>query len=70
MNTGTPVFKIHKIQHFVTICGKSLSEISNLHERNHFSINAYVCQNKLMEHSSCMTVVAWGLNVKTYPTTQ
>ena len=23
MNTGTPIFKIHKIQHFVTICEKS-----------------------------------------------
>ena len=34
-NTGTPIFKIHKIQHFVTICQKSLSEISHFLEQNH-----------------------------------
>ena len=36
MNTGTPIFKIHKIQHFITICQKSLSEISCFHEQNLF----------------------------------
>ena len=36
MNTGTPIFEIHKIRHFVTICGKSFFEISNFHEQNHF----------------------------------
>ena len=41
MNTGTPIFKIHKVQHFVTICQKSLTEISNFHEQNHFITKAY-----------------------------
>ena len=41
MNTGTPIKKIHKIQHFVTICQKSLTEISNFHEQNHFITIAY-----------------------------
>ena len=36
MNTGTPIFKIHKVQHFVTIWQHSLSEIFNFHEQNHF----------------------------------
>ena len=39
MNTGTPIFKIHNIQHFVTICEKSLFEISNFHEQNDFITN-------------------------------
>ena len=36
MNTGTPIFKIHKIQHIDTICETSLFEIVNFHEQNHF----------------------------------
>ena len=35
MNTGIPIFKIHTIQQFVTICEKSLFEI-NFHEQNNF----------------------------------
>ena len=59
-----PIYKIHKLQHFVTICETSLFEISNFHEQNHF-ITDY-CSN---EHSY-MTVAALDQNVKTYPTTQ
>ena len=33
--------KMHKIQHFVTICEKPRFEISNFHEQNHFITNAY-----------------------------
>ena len=29
MNTGTPIFEIHKINNFVTICETSLLEMSN-----------------------------------------
>ena len=41
MNTGNPIFKIHKIQHFVTICEKSLLEISSFYEQNHFITKAF-----------------------------
>ena len=41
MNTDTPIFKIHKIQHFVTICENLNFEISIFHEQNHFIIIAY-----------------------------
>ena len=41
MNTGTPILKNHKIQHFVTICEKSFFEISNFNEQNHFITKAY-----------------------------
>ena len=41
MKTDTHIFKIHKIQHFVTICEASFFEISNFHEQNHFRTNAY-----------------------------
>ena len=49
MNTGTPIFKIHKIQHLVTICEQSLFEISNFHEQNHFFTKAYDCRNRLIQ---------------------
>ena len=49
MNTGTPIFKIHKIQHFVTVCRKSLPEISNFHEQNHFITKAYDWRNKCIQ---------------------
>ena len=67
MNTGTPIFKIHKIQHFVTICQRSLSEISNFHKQNHFITKAYDWRNNLYrnEHYSCMTGVAMGQNLQT-----
>ena len=32
MNTGTPIFKIHKIQYFVTISKRSLPKISSFHK--------------------------------------
>ena len=41
MNTGIPIFKNHKIQHFVTVCEKSLFEISSFNEKNHVSTKAY-----------------------------
>ena len=72
MNTGTPIFKIHKIQHFITIWQKPLSEISYFHEQNLFITKAYDWRNTVLQkwtHYS-MTVVAIGQNVKTYPTTQ
>ena len=40
MNASSPIFKIHKIQHFVTICDESLFEISTLREQNHFIAEA------------------------------
>ena len=40
MNTGTSIFKIHKIEHFVTICENSLFEIANFQEQNHFITKA------------------------------
>ena len=40
MNTGTPIFKIHKTEHFVTIYEKSPFEISNFQEQNHSIIKA------------------------------
>ena len=49
MNTGTPIFKIHKFQHFVTFCEKSIFEISNFHKQNHFITKAYDCRNRLMQ---------------------
>ena len=69
MNTGTPIFKIHKIRHFVTTCGKSIlkypifmskttSLLKNMTEETDYCIN---------KHSSSMTVVSFGQNVKTYP---
>ena len=33
MNTGTPIFKIHKIQHFDTVCETLLFEVANFHEK-------------------------------------
>ena len=41
MNKGVPIFKIHIIQHFVTLCQISLTEIYNFHEQNHFISKAY-----------------------------
>ena len=41
MKTGTHIFKIHKIQHFVRICETSLFEISHFHAQNHFRTKAY-----------------------------
>ena len=32
MITGTPIFKIHKIQHLVTICEQPLFEISDFRD--------------------------------------
>ena len=49
MNTGTPIIKIHKFQHFVTFCEKSIFEIPNVHEQNHFITKAYDCRNRLMQ---------------------
>ena len=49
MNTGTPIFKIHKVQHFVTIWQNSLSEISNFHEQNHFITKAYDKRNAFIQ---------------------
>ena len=49
MNTGIPIFKNHKIQHFVTICEKSLFEISSLNEQNHFITKAYAWRNRFMK---------------------
>ena len=37
----TPIFKIHKIQHFVTICENFIFKISIFHEQNHFVTMAY-----------------------------
>ena len=72
MNTGTTIFKIHKSQQFVTICQKSLSQISNFMSKTtsllkHMFEEKHVYRN---EHYSSMRVVAMGQNVKTYPTTQ
>ena len=41
MNTDTPIFKINKIQHFVTICENISFDISTFHEQNHFITMAY-----------------------------
>ena len=49
MNTGTPIFKKHKIQHFVTSCDKSFFEISSFYEQNHFITKAYAWRNRLMQ---------------------
>ena len=72
MNIGTPIFKIHKIQHFVTIGQKSLTEISSFHEQNHFITKAYDFKKQMYteEQYSGLTLVAMDQNVKTYPTTQ
>ena len=72
MNTGIPIYKIHKIQHFDTICETSLFEIANFHEKTtsllkHMTVETDQCRN---EHSFCLAVFALGENVKTYPTTQ
>ena len=40
INTSMPIFTIHNIQHFVTICEKSLLEIFILREQNHFITKA------------------------------
>ena len=37
----SPILKIHKIQHFATICEKPRIEISRFYEQNHFITNAY-----------------------------
>ena len=50
MNKDTPIFKIHKIELFVTICEKSLFEISNFHEQNHFIPKALDQINKVMQN--------------------
>ena len=47
MNTGTPIFKTDKVQHFVTICQKSPSEIYNFHDQDHFIIEAYDWRNQI-----------------------
>ena len=47
MNTSTPIFKIHKSHQFVTICQKSLSEISNF--QNHFITKAYDWRNTFIQ---------------------
>ena len=47
--TGTPIFKIHKIQHFVTICENTLFELSNIHEQNHFITKAYDWRKGFMQ---------------------
>ena len=73
MNTCTPIFKIHKTQHFDTICETLLFEIASFHEQNHFITEAYDWRNRSMQKWTfflCMAVVALGENVKTYPTTQ
>ena len=49
MNTAIPIFKIHKIQQFVTIWEKSLFEISKSHEQNHFITKAHDWRNRLMQ---------------------
>ena len=72
MNTGTPIFTIHKIQHFDTIRETSLVEIANFMSKTTYLLKNMTeeidqCRN---EHSSCITVVALGQNVKTYTTTQ
>ena len=49
MKTGNPIFKIHKIQHFVTIFQESLSEIYNLHKQKHFVTKAYDWRIKFIQ---------------------
>ena len=49
MNTSIPIFKIHKIQHFVTIREISLFEIANFHEQNHFVAKAYDGRNRSVQ---------------------
>ena len=49
MNTGTPIFKIHKIQHCDTIRETSLFEIANFHEQNHFITKAYDWRNRSVQ---------------------
>ena len=72
MNTNTPIFEFHKIQHFVRICEKSLFEISTLREPNHLITKANDWRNifKQNEYFSCTIVVVLDQNVKTYLTTQ
>ena len=74
MNTSTPIFKIHKIQHFDTIRETSLFEIANFHEQNHFITKVYDGRNRSMQNGTfflhAVAMVALDHNVKTYPTTQ
>ena len=72
MNTNTLIFKIYKIQLFVTICDKSFFERPNLHEQNHFITKQLTEEKDLCKtkHSSYMMVVSLAQYVKTYPTTK
>ena len=61
MNTDTPIFKINKIQHFVSICENTSFEISIFHEQNHFITMTYDKRNReIQKRTSCIKVVAWG----------
>ena len=66
MNTGTPIFKIHKFQHFVTFCEKSTVEISNFHKQIHFITKAYDCRNRLMQKWTWQWSL-WGKMLKLTP---
>ena len=69
MNTGTPIIKIHKIPHsvknhsmnFPIFMSKTTSLLKHMTEETKLYSS---------EHYSCMTVVAMGQNIETYPTAQ
>ena len=69
MKTCAPIFKVHKLHHFFTIRQRSLSEISNFHNQNHFITKAIMTEETNLyknEHYTCMAGFAIGQN----PTTQ
>ena len=53
MNPGIRIFKIHKIQHFLTICEKLVFEISRLRELNHL-----VTETNDLTHKAPITTAA------------
>ena len=70
MNTGTTIYKIHKTEHFVTICQRYLSEIFNFHKQNHcITITKHLAEETNLyrnDYYSYMTGVAVGQNFKIY----
>ena len=66
MNTSTPIFKSHKIQHFDIIRETSLFEIANFYEQTHFITKAYGWRNRGLKLCQLIGVdekITW-LNLK------